>query len=250
MSAKINKLTIALIALAFWILLWEVFARFLNLGLVLPTVGETFSALGSMIITAGFWLTVASSFLRIFAGFIIGVVLGIALALATQYIPFADALISPIMTVIRSTPVASFIMVLWVVIGSDTTPIAIAVLMIMPIIWQNLKDGFSSIDDKLSEVCLVFEVTGAKKMKLLVLPTLAKYFIPGVITSVGLAWKSGIAAEIIAYTANSIGKEIYLAKSYFESAEMFAWTIVVIAVSLALESIVTLLGRRLDKNGS
>jgi NitT/TauT family transport system permease protein len=119
--------------------------------------------------------------------------------------------------------------------------------MVMPIIWQNLCDGFSAIDKNLSEVCDVFEFSRKKRIKLLVLPTLQKYFTPAFLTSIGLAWKSGIAAEIISYTKNSIGKNILDSKNVFDGDVMLAWTLTVVLLSLVLEYSVKALIRRYGK---
>ena len=105
----------------------------------------------------------------------------------------------------------------------------------MPIIWQNLLDGYSAIDKNLIELADVYEFSYSKRLKLLVFPTLKKYLIPALITASGLAWKAGIAAEIIAYTKNSIGQGINDAKYNMETATVFAWTLVVIVLSIALE---------------
>jgi NitT/TauT family transport system permease protein len=149
------------------------------------------------------------------------------------------------MTVARATPVASFIIVLWLLIGSDSVPLTITALMVTPIVWQNVSDVFGAIDPELDEVCKVYHIRGFKRFKILVAPTLIKYLIPGIITSAGLAWKSGIAAEIIAYTSDSIGREIYNAKAFLESERMLAWTMVVIILSLIFEATLSFIGRRL-----
>jgi NitT/TauT family transport system permease protein len=148
------------------------------------------------------------------------------------------------MTLVKSTPVASIIMVLWVIIGSANLPSVLGFLMVAPIIWQNLTDGFSSIDKDLSEFCDVFEFSRKKRFKILIYPTLLKYFIPAALTSIGLAWKSGIAAEILTYTKNSIGKNISDAKAYFEGTDLLAWTVTVITISLAFEFLISRVARR------
>ena len=111
----------------------------------------------------------------------------------------------------------------------------IAVLMVMPIIWQNMLDGYNAVDRELSEVCEIYEISAVKKFKLLIFPTLKKFMIPAIITSAGLAWKSEIAAEIIAYTKNSIGQNINDAKYNMETATVFAWTIIIIILSIIIE---------------
>jgi NitT/TauT family transport system permease protein len=137
--------------------------------------------------------------------------------------------------VIKATPVASFIILFWVMFSGDALAIIIALLMVMPIIWQNLIDGYNSIDHELVEVCDAYEVAFFKRLRILVLPALKKYFIPALITASGLAWKSEIAAEIIAYTKNSIGQAINDAKYDFDMPTVFAWSVVIIALSVLFE---------------
>ena len=243
-----SKVLYTFLTVLFWFALWEVAALIINIPLILPTATDVFSALLNLILKPGFWRILFFSFLRIITGFLLGVILGVSLAILCKTSAVAKHLFSPVMTVVRATPVASFIMVMWLIIGSDFVPSAITVLMVVPIIWQNLTDGFSAIDKNLDEVCLIYEISGTKRFKLLILPTLIKFLIPGIVTSAGLAWKSGIAAEIIAYTKDSIGKEIFISKNFLESAEMLAWTLVVIILSLLFEFAVSALGKKVSDN--
>ena len=128
--------------------------------------------------------------------------------------------------------------------GASNLPVIIAFLMVMPIIWQNLTDGFNSIDKNLIEVAQVFEFSKAKTAKVVYLPTLLHHFVPALLTSIGLAWKSGISAEVIAYTKNSIGSNISDARANFDGDVLFAWTLVVVCISLLLEYGVKILLRR------
>ncbi len=249
-SNTVKRLLTPLLALLFWLLVWEVTARIIGIEIILPSASGVITAFFKIVISAHFYKTVALSFLRIFIGFEIGVFSGIALSLLTNYLPFTNSVISPFMTVVRATPVASFIMVIWLMLGSAAAPTAITVLMVTPIIWQNLSNGFGAIDKDLDEVCRAFSLSASKRFRILVAPTLISYLIPGMITSAGLAWKAGIAAEIIAYTSNSIGREIFNAKNYLESADMLAWTAVVVIISLIFEQIISRLGRRFTQKNA
>lgn len=105
---------------------------------------------------------------------------------------------------------------------------------------------YTSSPKDLIEVSSVFGLTFKKKMKVLIFPILKSFLFPAIITSVGLAWKSEIAAEIIAYTRSSIGMYINDAKTYMQTPTVFAWTVVIIALSITLEKITkALLGRAL-----
>jgi len=244
MSNKAKKYLFGFIGVALMLAVWEICALAVDFNFILPTVETTLIELLGLFTQGSFYLTVLASLARIVIGLLLGVLFGVGLALLTNYIPYAREILSPLVIVIRSTPVASFIMVLWLIIGSDSVPTVIALLMVMPIVWQNLETGFSSIARELNEVCQIYGVRGRKKLRILILPTLKKYLIPSIVTSAGLSWKSGIAAEIISYTANSIGREIYHAKSDFESGLMFAWTIIVVISSLIIEKILKLFSER------
>jgi len=244
----IKKIVISVVSVAVWLLLWELTALIIGYDFIFPGVIDTARAFLSLAGTAVYWKTVMLSIFRILLGLILGVIFGTALMLLCKLVPFISTFISIGMTVIKSTPVASIIMILWVVVGSTSLPVVIGLLMVMPLIWQNLMNGYEAIDPALCEVSRVFGFSRMKHLKLIVLPTLYRYFVPAVLTSVGLAWKSGIAAEIIAYTKNSIGEGIFNAKTFFEGDVMLAWTLTVVIISLSLEYLVKLLTRRFLKN--
>ena len=139
---------------------------------------------------------------------------------------------------------ASFIMILWILLGAESVPVAIAVLMVMPIVWQNCIDGYRSLDPMLSEVTALYRVPFFKRLRIFIIPSLMRYLLPALVSAFGFSWKAGIAAEIIAYTARSIGREISNAKNFFYGAEMYAWTLTVILLSLFFEKIIHLLIER------
>lgn len=201
-----------------------------------PDVPATLKALTYLISTDGFYKAVVFSIVRVTAGLFLGCFVGAILAaFCNRFKPFY-LLVSPIISVIKATPVASFIVVLWVMLSGDALSIFIGFLMVMPIIWQNLLDGYSAIDKNLIEVATVYGFSYQKRLKLLILPTLKRFFIPAAITATGLAWKAEIAAEIIAYTKNSIGQGINDAKYNMDTPTVFAWTLIIIVFSIVLEN--------------
>ena len=227
------------IAALFWFGVWELAAYRLNLPFAIPSVESTASALWGMLRTIPFWQTVLASLGRIAAGLLTGTALGVLLAALTIWSPLADAIVRPMQNVIRSTPVASFILLLWVLIGRDAVPTVIAVLMVMPVIWQALCDAYQTLDPTLNDVVRAFHATPLQRLILFVAPSLRPSFLTAFATSAGLAWKSGIAAEIIAYTAHSIGRSISDARNLFNGPEMMAWTVCVVILSMLCEKLIS-----------
>ena len=241
MTNKCKNVLFTACAVLFWISLWEILSLIVENAYLLPGVFDTFEALFEILSKSKFYLSLLATLLRVFLGFSLSVITGSLLAFLSYKYKIVYKMLSPLISVMKSTPVASFALLLWVVLSGNAHTVTIAFLMVMPIVFQNLYDGFNSISPELSELCDVFEFSFKKRMKHLVLPTLFSYFIPAVISGTGFAWKAGIAAEIIGYTANSIGEWINDSRQNYDTASIFALTLVIILLSVIIEKLIKFL---------
>lgn len=242
-----KKLGVSVSVLLFWIGVWYLASFLVDSVLLLPTPHDTLFALLELLCTQEFYNAVLSTLLRVALGLFFGIAAGVILAFLSYKFVFLKNVLSPAISVIRATPVASFIVLLWVLLSGNTLTVLVAFLMVMPIIWQNTLDGFSSVPTELIEVADVFEFSFKRRFKVLILPVISNYIFPALITSVGLAWKSEIAAEIIAYTKNSIGMYINDAKTFLMTPTVFAWTAIIVIMSILLEIAIRALLRRIKR---
>lgn len=197
-----------------------------------------------LIKTASFWLNILLSFVRIFSGYLLGIIVGCLLAYLTTSVKFFDELFRPILILIKSTPVASFIILALVWIKKDYIPIFIVFLIVMPVIWSNVREGIVSIDKEYLEMARIFHFSRLQKLKTIYFHSVLPFFTAGATTALGLAWKSGVAAEVLAMPVKSIGYNLYRSKITLETADLFAWTAVVILLSTVLEKIISHLIRK------
>lgn len=238
---KIGKL---LIISAFWLGVWMLAAHKIGKPLLFPYPKAVLARLWELMQTEEFYKITATSLWNVFTGILVAVLLSVLLAIITSRIKLLREVLIPAMTVIKATPVASFIVLAMILIGSARIPTFITILIVLPVVWTNLDEGFQKIDPKLIEVTKVYKMSAFRRMRVLVLPSLKPYFVSACRASIGLAWKAGVAAEIIAMPKNTIGTMIGEAKLYIESATMFAWTLTVILLSLVIEFLFTrLLGK-------
>ena len=198
---------------------------------------------------AEFWLTVAQSIRRVLTGIASAVLLGILLALLTHKSAVLRALLSPVMTLVKSTPVASFIILALVWLGRDVVPPVIAALMVLPVVWANVSQGLDGIDPQLLELAQVFRLPRGRVFRRITLPSVLPHLRAALCSALGLGWKAGVAAEILTVPARSIGKRIYEAKIYLETTELFAWTAAVVLLSLVIERLLLRLVGRIGKKG-
>ena len=224
-----------LLPILFWIAVWEIAAWRVGKTLLFPPPSAVLQVLWKMLKTESFYKATGRSLWNVLSGILWATALGSALAVITHRFSLLRALIFPLMTVIKATPVASFIVLLLIWIGSPKVPSVITFLIVLPVIWTNLDEGLGRQDEKLLQVTQIYGFSKMKTFRFLTLPTIKPYFISACRTSLGLAWKAGIAAEIIANPRGTIGTMIGAAKQYLNTEEMFAWTLTVILLSLLLE---------------
>ena len=250
-SNPLKKCLQVLLPPAFWLGAWQLGALLVELHvegrgneLLLPYPATVLLALGRLVQDAAFWGTAVTSLARIAAGTAAGVVLGCLLAGLTCALPWCDRLFAPVIRIIRATPVASFILLVLLWTGRNQVPAVISGLMVLPVVWENLTQGIRSTDGQLLELSRAYRVSRRQTLRLVYLPCLKPYLLSALTTAIGLAWKSGVAAEVLCLPRPGIGTEINRAKQAFETADLFAWTAVVILLSLLMERLLTWLIQR------
>ena len=246
-KSHLRRILLGISAIIFWLSVWEITSLVLDTEFIFPSVFETAKTLFSLLATSIFWTCLLHSLFRVLLGFFIGLGAGCIRALIANRFGFCRILIAPMMSVIKSTPVASFIMVLWFFVGSSPVPVVIGGLIVAPLCYHNLLNALQEQNAELSDVCAVYNVRGYRKFRYLYFPKILDFLIPAAVSGMGLCWKASIAAEIIAYTQNSIGRQIYLSKAFLEGAELFAYTIAVILMSLFFERLMHFIGELVKK---
>lgn len=245
---KLKKILIKILVLCFWLLVWELGSRLINQELFLPSPKSVLIATYELSGTSEFWFSIINSFVRIAIGFFMGLVGGIVFAILSYKIKIINELISPLMKIIKSTPVASFIILALVWISSANLSILISFLMVLPVSFSNMLYGLQSTDAKLLEMAKVFDLSRWKRIRAIYIPTVLPFIISAMSVGLGFSFKSGIAAEVIGRPSNSIGLNLYEAKLYLMIKELFAWTLIIILLSVLFEKLIMWIFKRFGYN--
>lgn len=232
---KNNSAKEKILAVATALVLWQFASFALAQDLLLVSPVKVFYKICTLIIQINFWQSVWFSLSRIMLGFFAALIVGIILAIICQRFHIIEMLIWPYIAVIKSTPVASFIILCLIWLNSSNLPIFISFLMVLPIVYTNMLNGLKSTDVKMVQMCDVFKLSWIKRLMYIYIPQVKTYLISACSISLGLAWKAGIAAEVIGIPNGSIGERLYEAKIYLNTAELFAWTVVIVLVSVLFE---------------
>lgn len=244
---KIKKLFVCLAVLLFWLGVWQGAFMLIKKPILIASPKDVFSRLVSLSQTGSFWLSIARSFLRILSGYALGLFGGALLAGVCCLSKTANALFSPIIKLARAVPVASFIILALVWMSKEAVPVFIVFLIVMPIVFQSVFDGVFSTDRSVLETAEVYGFSFFKRLRVVYFHSVLPFFKSGAISALGLAWKSGVAAEVLALPLRSIGYNLYRSKINIETADLFAWTAAVVILSVCVEKLVALLVSKAEK---
>ncbi len=221
--------------IVFWLCVWQIAAVIVHNSIALVGPVETLRALFVLLPTSAFWKSIGGSFVHISLGFLSAFFCGILLGSLSYRFSLVREFLAPVMTLMKSIPVASFVILALLWIGSKRLSVFIAFLVVLPMIYENTLSGLASTDEKLLEMAEIFRIPLIKKIRYIYLPALLPYLLNGCRISLGMSWKSGVAAEVIGLPSGSIGERLYMSKIYLETADLFAWTLVIIVISALFE---------------
>lgn len=241
MSPKVKRVLFRVaIPLAVWLGVWQLASWWVGRDLLLPGPASVAGCLVELGQTGEFWLSALSTLARVVAGLVGGVVLGALLAFLTHFSPWADRIFSPAIRVLRATPVVCFILLVYLWVARANIPGLIAGMMVLPVVWGSLTAGLQAVDGQLLELAGAYGFSRLKTLFLIYLPSLRPHFTAALLNGFGLAWKSGVAAEVLCPPKFAIGSSIQQARQALETPELFAWTLVIVALSLVLEGLLGL----------
>ena len=237
-----------LISILFWLAVWQAAAILIGQEVFLVSPVQALVMLVELLPQAEFWQRVAFSTGRILLGFLLGAVSSVLLAVAAEKSDWVEALLSPVMQLVKATPVASFIILALVWVSGSSLSVLISFLMVLPVLYGAVRTGIESVDVQLLEMAKVFRLPLGKRLRAIWLPEVLPAFRQGCSVALGICWKSGVAAEVIGLPDGSIGDALYRAKITLSTGELFAWTFVIIVLSNVFEKLFMALLDRAVKN--
>ena len=222
-----QKILRVVVPLAFWLGAWQLAAIWVDTvytpghgALLLPSPLLVWERLAALAARPSFWRTAAVSLGRIFGGFALGAAAGTLLAVITSALSWADWLFRPMVKVIRAVPVASFIVLVLLWASTGRVPAIVSGLMVLPVLWGNVCKGISQTDGQLLEAARAYRFGRWKTLRLVYVPSVLPYFASGCATGLGLAWKAGVAAEVLCQPRLAIGTQVYRAKITLETPDL------------------------------
>ena len=234
MNKKLKKLFIILA----WLGILEIAAMLVQNSILLVGPVEIARALVELLQTGNYYLICLMSLCRIMAGMLFAFLFGCVLGACMYRFPLFEEIISPVLAIMKSIPVASFVVLLLIWQGARNLSVFISFIVVFPNVCVSMKNGLKSVSIEKRELADVFHIKGLQKWLYIYRPAVIPYLISCMEISIGMSFKSGVAAEVIGMPDYSIGERIYVSKVYLDTAGLFAWTFSLIVLSFCVEKII------------
>ena len=246
---KSNTLVWYVAGIALLLAVWELCSRFFASNLIFPGPVPVFTALIRLVKDPKFLPSLWFSFIRVMIGMIISVPLALACGIAAGLDKRASAFLKPLFSLISATPVMSVILIAFLFLGAERTPVFTAFLMVFPVMTANAAEGIQRVDTHLRELFMVFNMSRRETFRCLFIPSIAPFILGGLKSSLSLSWKVVVAAEVLVQPFRSLGTGMQQAKARLETPELFAWTFVTVAAAALVQALLGVLLLSLERRG-
>ena len=225
-------------------LFWFLATLLVGNEILLPGPLAVFRAFGALFTRTDSLLAIAGTLLRLLSAMAVALAAGLFLGVLAGLKPGLARFLSPAVTVLRTVPVISIVVIVLILAGFEKTPYVITFLMIFPLFFQAVSDGIRNVDPELVDVYRLEDNRFFSGLWHCYLPLISDQIKTALLQSAGLGIKVLVMAEYLAQTKDSIGNRLYLEKVNLQYDMVFAWTLFLILLAVGLEILIHAYARK------
>ncbi|MDR1015899.1 MAG: ATP-binding cassette domain-containing protein [Coriobacteriales bacterium] len=228
-----------------WLVIWWLVSLLVASPLLLCSPVDVVITLLGDVGRAFFWQTLLTSLWHILFGFLTGFVVGGALAgFSFKFRPLRE-FFSPAVSFVKSVPVVCIIVFLLLWSGAPWISFWAGALVVLPMAFINLLQALPGSDPHMVELMRAYRLPRRRRLLAYYWPEVVLPFASAAARlGIGMAWKAGVAAELISLPTHTIGEQIYQAKISLSCSDLLAWTVAIVALSVLCERILVWLLER------
>lgn len=234
----------AIISTVLVIFMWTIIALIVDNSIKIPTPMETLRALKEIVSHEYFYIQLLSSMKRFLIGFGLSLILGVTLGMLSGFFTPIYHLLQPIVLTQRAAPTMGVILLALIWFEREVAPILVCVLVIFPIIYSAVVNSVRHIDKQLLEMTSIYELSRKRKFIHLYLPSIRSSLLSVASAAIGLNIKINLAAEVLSQPKYAIGTGFQMEKAALNTAGVFAWSIVAIALAGFFEYLIKIIFKK------
>lgn len=233
----------SLLSVGFILIVWQLISLSIGYPAIFPPLNQLLAESSDLLLRREFYNSLGVTVLRGFIGFVLSFIIALLAGSIAAHSRFWKHFFNPIVVVIRSVPVISVVLIALLWFSPPQLPVFIALLTMLPVLYQSVLSGFEHVDRKLIEMSTVFGYSRWKTFLKIHLPSAKMLILSGVRTAAGFGWRAIIIGEVLAQPLHGIGSAMKMAQVYLNVSELFAWTLMAVLVSYLFDNLIQLLAK-------
>lgn len=227
-------LSILLIPVAWQLLSWQMAQPQL-----IPSFPDLIRALFRLVYSPGFLVSIGTTCLRACVGLLLSLAAASITAFLLNRSEAIRFLFMPWLSLLRSVPVISFILLALIFLNPEMIPLLIAFLTMYPLLTENLLKGLMNRRDSWKMLARQFHLNAWNRLFQINYPQLRPYLFSGLASAVGFGWRAIIMGEVLSQCVDGIGKRMKEAQVFIDVPELIAWTLVAIVLSWLTDKLIS-----------
>ena len=199
--------------------------------------------LAGLLVSFRTWLDLGITLLRGLCGLAFATAVAYAIAIPCGLRRSLHDFASPLVALFQGCPPIVWISLLmvWLSLGS-AVPVIVVFVSTFPAMFINLQQATASLDGGLLEMARFYRVPPYRVLRQLILPGIQDASRASIAFAAGITWKVTATAEYLS-SENGIGARLHIAFQNLELPELFAWTVLLAAIGLAIDTLVRTIKR-------
>lgn len=241
-----NRYFISFLSILCIFAVWIICSVIVSSSLILPPPLQVLKAIIELCGSSSFWHDFAFTFLRVILAFCVSMICGFILGVAAGYFKSAEYFLEVPLSIIKASPVISFILIAFFWFKSGTVPVVIAVVMTLPAIVGDVKAGIQNTDLSLLKMAKVYRLSAFQVFWNIRMNAVKPFLQSAAKTAFGLCWKVVAAGEVLCLPKYSAGTILHTSQMHLETARVIAVTVLLVVSSLLVEKLFVLVYRFLS----
>lgn len=234
-----KNLSIKISSILSIVFLWYIIYLIVDHPLLIPPISKVIETFFKMLIESSFINALWHTAFRLIISLLISSICGISLGYLSAKNKSVELVLRPHVTILKTIPVISVIIIMYILVGYQIAPYIITFFMIFPIFYQATYQGIKAINQDLLDVYHLEMENRYLEIKYVYLHNIKDFLILASYQSFGLGFKVLVTSEYITQTQHSIGKLLYQAKVNLQYDYVFAITILLIIITVLVEVFMT-----------
>lgn len=230
------------LSILFLLFVWQITAKIIDLPMFFPAIDDLVVSFAALLSSASFYLSLGATLIRGVIGILISFLIAAGLSLVFARIDWLYELFRPILAVMRSVPVISFILLALIFLHAESIPLLIGFLTMFPLLTENLTKGMAGMRPELTILSQQFRFSRRNHFCQIIYPQIKPFLYSGLASAAGFGWRAIIMGEVLSQCTLGIGSEMKRAQTFIALSDLIAWTLIAILIGFLTDKIVRRLG--------